>query len=96
MAYWWRRREQAEILDVLYERNGTFLGVEVESEAVDGGRRDVIVDDAVEAEKSALVEGRTAEVAAFELTFGAFRWKPGSLGGFGGCFGRGCGLGEEG
>lgn len=48
----------------------------MESEARDGCGRDVTVCDAVEAKETAVLEGRTAGVAAFELAFAAGEGKP--------------------
>jgi hypothetical protein len=66
---------------VLDECNRSLLFMEMKAESVDSCKRDVIVDDSVEAEKRAFAEGGTTEVAAFNLAFCSFGWEPGLLGG---------------
>ena len=68
---------------MLDERNGSLLCMKMKAEAVDSGKGDLIVGDAIEAEISAFAEGGTAEMAAFKLAFCSFRWKPRFLAGFG-------------
>jgi hypothetical protein len=72
---------------VLYEGHGSLSVVEMETESVDCGSRDVVVDDCVEIEKGALAEGGTAEVAALELAFCSFGREPWLLGEYGSCLG---------
>ena len=70
--------------------------MEMEAKSVNGCQRDVVVDDAVETKEGAFSEGRTAEVAALELTFGALEWEPWFLCKFGGVCGLRQKMGERG
>jgi hypothetical protein len=51
----------------------------MEAKAGDGGRRDVIVGDTVEAEVCSVTAGWSTEMAAFELALASFEGQPGLL-----------------